>query len=649
MIEVSALGASQGGGLARRVAAEARQRPLAAAAALFLILLVAACTGAPLIVRPGPLAQDLTTVLQGPSFHHLLGTDQLGRDVLARLLYGGRVSLAAAGEGVLTFAVVGTPIGLAAGYLGGAFDRTVMWICDIALSLPGIIILLVVAAVFTGDTPLMISLGVMASPSLIRVSRAATLSVRHELYVRAAQALGLPDWRILLRHILPRVLATVLVQLTVFAAAAVVIESALGYLGLDATPPWPSWGSMIADAQTVINQSPWLIIPCGCVIALTGIACGLVGDAIREITAEGAATVDEGAASPGRESAPVSAAASPDSATLPTPADDVLLSVRDLAVKVPTPAGELAVVERVSLDIRRGECLGVVGESGSGKSMTALAILGLLPGGGRVAGGSLRFDGAELSSLSGRARTGLRGREIGYVSPEPMQALDPAVTVGAELHEIIRRHRSLPRREASREVVRLLEQVRLPNAPAVARMYPHELSGGMAQRVCIALALAGRPRLLIADEPTTALDVTIQAEILDLLTALRKEHGMAMMLVSHDWGVIADSCDRAVVMYAGQVVEWGTVEQIFSHPLHPYTEALFAAHPMRTSGGRLQTIPGRVPQPEDWLVGCRFASRCSHASADCVASNVSARRHGDEHATRCLHPERVGRVEALDA
>lgn len=649
MIEVSSLGASQGGGLARRIAGEARDRPLAAAAAAFLIILVAACIGAPLIMRQGPLAQDLTTVLQGPSGHHPLGTDQLGRDVLTRLLYGGRVSLAAAGEGVLTFAIVGTPIGLAAGYLGDAFDRTVMWICDIALSLPGIIILLVVAAVFTGDTPLMISLGVMASPSLIRVSRAATLSVRHELYVRAAQVLGLPDWQILLRHVLPRVLATVLVQLTVFAAAAVVIESALGYLGLDATPPWPSWGSMIADAQTVINQSPWLIIPCGGVIALTGIACGLVGDAIREITTERSA--GEAPAARGEGRAPLAGATptTPDAAALPGPPADTLLSVRDLAVRVPTSAGEVTVVERVSLDIRSGECLGVVGESGSGKSMTALAVLGLLPGGGRAVGGSVRFDGSELGSLSGQARAALRGREIGYVSPEPMQALDPAVTVGAELREIILRHRSVPRVEASNEVVRLLEQVRLPDATAVARMYPHELSGGMAQRVCIALALAGRPRLLIADEPTTALDVTIQAEILDLLTALRKERSMAMMLISHDWGVIAEACDRAVVMYAGQVVEWGTVEHIFRRPLHPYTEALFAAHPMRTSGGRLRTIPGRVPQPREWGAGCRFASRCPHASADCLASSVPARLHGDGHATRCLHPERVGQVEAVDA
>jgi peptide/nickel transport system permease protein len=317
---------------------------------------------------------------------------------------------------------------------------------------------------------------------------------------------------------------------------------------------------------------------------------------------------------------------------------------------VPSPDGWLTVVERVSLDVRGGECLGVVGESGSGKSMTALAILGLLPSGGRIARGSVRFDGVELGSLGGRARQRLRGSQIGFVSPEPMQALDPGVTVGSELREIIRRHRSISRGEAARETVRLLEQVRLPNAAAVARMYPHELSGGMAQRVCIALALAGRPRLLLADEPTTALDVTIQAEILDLLTTLRDETGMGMLLVTHDWGVVAEACDRAVVMYAGQVVEWGTVDDIFRQPLHPYTEALFGAHPHNTSAGRLRTIPGRVPPPAEWVGACRFAARCPYASADCLEAMVPARRLGDGHVTRCLHPERVGRrAEVIDA
>lgn len=644
----------------KQVLREARHRPLACCAAIFLVALVVSCAFAGLVAPYGPEAEDLFHILNGPSAAHLLGTDELGRDVLSRLLYGGRVSLLAAGESVLTFTVVGLPIGLISGYVGGGLDRGIMWVADIVLSLPTIIILLVVAAVLHGDAPLMISLGVIASPVLIRVTRSATLSVRQELYVKAAEILGLPRRQVLRNHVLPRVLPTVLVQLTVFASAAVVIESALGFLGLDATPPAPSWGSMVAEAATVIDQSQWMIVTTGLTIALTALSLGLVGDAIREVsTGQSLAKpkARDRARNPLNVTAPrsgqgagkvrhdleIAGARAGADAEIPFPErDDVLLSVKDLAVSVRTAVGELSLVDRVTFDVQRGECLGVVGESGCGKTMMALAILGLLPDGCRISGGRVWFDGTDVSSLPKKARKDLRGRGIGFISQEPMQALDPGVTIGSELREVIRRNRHMTRRAARKEAIRLLEQVRIPNPDAVARQYPHELSGGMAQRVCIALALTGQPKLLIADEPTTALDVTVQAEVLDLLSTLRAETDMAVLLISHDWGVIADSCDNATVMYAGEVAEWGSVPDILGHPLHPYTEALLAANPHLISTGPLTTIPGSVPPPGQWPEGCRFAARCAYRGEDCTIAAVEARSVGPQRATRCLYPERVG-------
>ncbi len=656
--------AQRGQRLRKRIWLEARHRPVAACAAAYLVAVVLACALASVIAPYNPQAESLTEILRGPSLAHLLGTDELGRDVLSRLLYGGRVSLLAAGEAVLTFAVVGLPIGLISGYVGGRLDRCVMWITDIILSLPHIIILLVVAAVLSGDVPLMISLGVIASPVLIRTTRAVTLSVRQELYVKAAEVLGLPRWRVLKNHVIPRLLPTVLVQLTVFASSALVIETALGFLGLDATPPAPSWGSMVAEGATVIDQSQWMIITTGLTIAVTSLALGLVGDAIREISTGQSIGKPASRGRPGQEKGTQSGSASsvtaderqtaaaqvrPKSATLPSDPEDALLSVRDLAITAHTANGELPVVDRVTFDLQRGECLGIVGESGCGKSMMSLAVLGLLPDGCRISGGLIRFDGRDITDLPAKARRQLRGRGIGYVSQEPMQALDPGMTVGRVLREAVRRNQGLARRPAREESLSLLERVRIPDPKAVALRYPHELSGGMAQRVCIALALAGKPQLIIADEPTTALDVTVQAEILDLLYALRADQNVSVVLISHDWGVIADSCDNAGVMYAGELVEWGRVTDIFSHPMHPYTEALLLANPHLLASGPLTTIPGSVPRPGQWPAGCRFATRCRYATEHCSAAPVEARDVGNGRVVRCLYPERVGAMrDAID-
>ncbi|MBC3191117.1 ABC transporter ATP-binding protein [Pseudonocardia sp. C8] len=293
-----------------------------------------------------------------------------------------------------------------------------------------------------------------------------------------------------------------------------------------------------------------------------------------------------------------------------------MLEVRDLTVEVATASGPTVVVDRVGLSVAAGETLGLVGESGSGKTLTSLAILRLLGSSARIAGGSVVLDGTELTELDERRMREVRGGRIGMVFQEPMTALDPAYTVGEQVAETVRRHLRLSRREAWRRAVAALDRVGIPSAAQRARDYPHHFSGGMRQRVVIAIALSCDPVLLLADEPTTALDVTVQEQILTLLAGLRDESGLAMVFVSHDLGVIADICDRVAVMYAGQIVETAPVRELFARPRHPYTDALLRCVPGPV-GTRLATIPGTVPPFEHLPAGCRFAPRCGHAAPIC--------------------------------
>lgn len=300
---------------------------------------------------------------------------------------------------------------------------------------------------------------------------------------------------------------------------------------------------------------------------------------------------------------------------------DALLSVGDLRTWFYTDQGIAKAVDGVSFEVRAGETLGIVGESGCGKTVTSLSILGLLPQPPAKIedGSSIRFNGQELLGLGERQMRALRGNEIAMIFQEPMSSLNPVYTVGNQISEALRLHRGMDRKAARKESVRLLGEVGIANPEHRVDEYPHQLSGGMRQRVMIAMALSCEPKLLIADEPTTALDVTIQAQILELLAELRGRHSMAVLLITHDLGVVAEVCDRVVVMYAGQVVESGSVYEIFADPRHPYTRGLLASLPsVDNPGQRLVSIPGTVPNPTAWPVGCRFADRCSLAGDECV-------------------------------
>ncbi|MCA3450348.1 MAG: ABC transporter ATP-binding protein [Rhodobacterales bacterium] len=292
-----------------------------------------------------------------------------------------------------------------------------------------------------------------------------------------------------------------------------------------------------------------------------------------------------------------------------------LLDLSDVSVAI----GTTALLDRISLRLDKGQILGLVGESGSGKSLTATAALGLLPLiGGRVTAGTVRFDGQDLAAMTDRQRRDLRGRRIGFVSQNPMTALDPVQRIGEQVDVVSRLHLGLSRQAARARTLDLLTQLRIPGAAALAECWPHQLSGGMRQRIVIAMALAGQPDLIIADEPTTALDVTVQAQIIQILGALVRDRGLALMLITHDMGVVAQICDRVTVLYAGRVAEEGPVAPIFAAPAHPYTAALIGCIPQDgMEKGALKGIPGAVPSALAFAPGCRFSPRCTRADDAC--------------------------------
>ncbi len=610
----------------RAFARSFRRHWLGMTAAAFLLLVLMACLAAPIIAPYPPDAEDLSSVLSGPSLHHLLGTDQLGEDVLSRLLYGGVISIEGIGEALGVAVVLGVPSGLLSAYRGRALDAVLGRVADLGLAIPAIVILLMVFALpVGGETAAMMALGFIYAPSIYRIVRGAALPLREAEYVTNARMVGVSTPRILWRHILPGVAGPLAVNLTLTAGVTLTVQTGLNYLGLGVSPPTPSWGGMIGDAQSVLDQQPWLLVPTGLTVALTILSFALLGDAIRDSLAE-AWSLETRRARAGRAAGKVT---EPQAVHAAGPG--ALLSLRGISVSDRTGR---PLTTDVSFEVKAGEAVGVVGESGCGKTLTALAVVGLLPPGTRLAGGQCWFDGERrLSPGQGKRTPG-----IGYVAQDPAVSLDPCFTVGSAIAEVVRAHSHLRRSAARSHALELMASVRIAAPAEVARLYPHQLSGGLAQRVQIAMALASEPRLLVADEPTTALDVTIQAEVLDLLRALRAERKMALLLITHDWGVVAGTCDRAVVMYAGQVVEEGTVTQLIRDPLHPYTRALLRANPQRrVPGGKLLAIPGTVPVPGSWVPGCRFAPRCSLAADDCRAGDVTLTGLADGRATRCVH------------
>ena len=560
--------------LVRRLA----KNPLAVISTLYIIGLIVAAIVAPYVAPFDPNTTDLSAVLLPADSTYLLGTDSAGRDILSRLLYGSQTTLIAAIIVIVTSIAFGVPTGLIAGYYGGKFDGIASWISNMLQSLPAIIILLAVASAFgTSIVIAMFVFGILIAPGFFRLTRTAVMGVRNELYVDAARVSGLSDFRIIVRHILKVVRAPLIIQSAIISGIAISVQSGLEFLGLGDVN-MVSWGVMLGEGFLNIWMSPNLMLWPALVISLTIAAFALLGNALRDALED---TQKISLSARKRKKAKVSSATTVNPKIADT--DKHLLSVSGLSVGYAQGDGSLnLVVDSVSLHVDKGEVLGIVGESGSGKTQTAFSILGLLPDNAQIPQGHIVFDGIEMVSASGaiisQKRMGeLRGKRIAYIPQEPMSNLDPNFRVGYQLVRPLTKLLGISKREAKAKVLNLLDMVGIVNPERVFKAYPHEVSGGMAQRILIAGAISCEPDLLIADEPTTALDVTVQAEVLDLLRDLQTRLGMGMVLVTHNFGVVADLADRVVVMQYGKIVETGDVRTILRSPQHPYTQTLLSS------------------------------------------------------------------------
>lgn len=547
------------------------RNPLGAIGAVTLLVVVVAAVAAPLIAPVGPYASSLEDVYAPISAEHPLGGDSAGRDLFARLIWGARISLGGAALATVVAMAIGVPVGLIGGYYGRAFDITASWVSDLIIALPGIVVLLALRGVIGSSVWLsMIVFGVLLAPSFYRLVRGAVVSVKNELYIDAARVAGLSDRRIIARHVLGVVRGPVIIQAATILAISLFIQAGLEFLGLGDRRQ-ASWGALLNEGFANLFRGPQLLLWPGLALGITCAALALMANAIRDALGGG------DSASRRRRGRKAAQATNPTPLTGP-PAlvfaepGEWMLRVRDLRVAYPGPDGSpIDVTDGVNLRVAAGEVVGVVGESGSGKTQTALSVLGLLSAGGRVVGGSIEFDGRVLTPAATRRAL---GREIAYIPQEPLSNLDPVYTVGSQLVEPLRVVGGLTATAARERALSLLEAVGIADPVRVFDSYPHQISGGMAQRVLIAGAVALKPRLLIADEPTTALDVTVQAEILDILRSLQQEGDMAVLFVTHNFGVVADICDRVYVMHRGAVVESNTTEAMFSTPRHEYTRHL---------------------------------------------------------------------------
>ena len=544
---------------------------IAVIAYLFVILILALFGSS--FSHWDPNKPDVFSVLQGPSAKHWFGTDSAGRDVYTRLLVGSRATLIAAALVVGTALLIGVPVGMFAGYYGGALDGTASWASNMLMSLPVMIILLSARTVIGSSIySSMFIVGVLVAPGFFRLTRTAVMAVRNELYVDAARVSGLSDIRIMSKHILTVVRAPIIIQTSMIAGIAISFQSSLEFLGLGDSS-LVSWGVMLNDGFRNIFMKPILLFWPALAISLTIASFVLFGNAFRDAL----------------EDSKKVKAKKTDSAIVvsetPAAADesDHLLSVTDLGIGYPLADGGLKkVVNEISFSVDKGEVLGIVGESGSGKTQTAFSILGLLPESAIITSGRVSFNGESLLSpekgkISEKAMREFRGKKIAYIPQEPMSNLDPNFKIGYQLVRPMIKVLGLSKADAVAKAHSLLKTVGIENTERIFNAYPHEISGGMAQRVLIAGAVSCDPDLLIADEPTTALDVTIQAEVLDLLRDLQGKFGMGIILVTHNFGVVADLCDRVVVMQNGSVVESGDVRTILKAPKEPYTQELLSS------------------------------------------------------------------------
>ncbi|TDC55599.1 dipeptide/oligopeptide/nickel ABC transporter permease/ATP-binding protein [Actinomadura sp. KC345] len=602
-------------------------------AALWIVLVVAAALLADVLPLPDHDATLSGDPRAAPSPDHPLGTDGLGRDMLSRVVHGARVSLGVGVGAVVLGLLIGGPLGLLAGYRRGLVDRIIMTGNDILLAFPALVLALAVVA-FAGPSVrnVLIVLGLLGVPAWVRLVRGVTLSFARREFVTAARALGARGATVMWREIAPNVVLPALSYAFTVMAVIVIAEGSLAFLGLSVRPPTPTWGGMINDGRSTLDTATHIVLVPSAVMFLTVLAFNLVGDRLQELTGYR----ESGLEPPrGRRRAAPPSTAPATRRDGPAP----LLDVAGLHTAFPTPRGTLRAVDGVSFTLERGRTLAIVGESGSGKSVLIRSVLGLLPDAADRSGRVYLGD-RDLTDAGPDAMRDVLGTRMATVFQDPMTALNPVRTIGTQVAEPLRVHRGMSRKQARDAAEKLLASVGIPEPRRVLRGYPHQLSGGMRQRITIAMALSCDPEVLFADEPTTALDVTVQKQIMRLLHRQSDERDMAMVLVSHDLTVVAEHADEVIVMYAGKIVEHGPAEAVFTAPRMRYTEALLRAAPDLTapSHTRLAVIDGRPPDLAAPPAGCRFHPRCPFARDRCRTDEPPLLTGDDDRSHACWYP-----------
>lgn len=598
---------------------------------LSLIILLAVF--APFVAPYDSSSTDLIgkeDVYDPPSVVHWLGTDDAGQDVFSNFIYGARVSLTVGFFAALISILVGGALGLVAGFFGGRWENFIMRLTDIMLVIPDLpLIVVIVALTKPSLLNIIFVIGLLGWTTTTRVVRSQTLAVKSRKFVLRARAIGAGKRHIIQFHILPLVMPILVVQAVLVVSLAILNESALSFIGLG-DPTTPSWGQMLnyAFSRGAMSTGAWwaLVVP-GIGIVWVVLGLTLLGQGLENIL------------NPRMESHHLMAgkpALQTEAGSSYIEDKSVVLDVQNLSIHyVQEGKSPARAVENISFQLRAGELIGLVGESGCGKTTLMLSLLRLLPSAGQIVNGRAIFNGQDLVSMADEELNQIRWSGISIIFQGAMNALNPVRTVGDQISEAILRHiPNFPKNELSARVTELLELVGI--AADHKDHFPHQYSGGMRQRAMIAMALACNPKVVIADEPTTALDVMIQAQILQLLDDLRKKLGLAVIFVTHDLGVVAELCDKVLVMYGGVTAEYAAVDAVYNQARHPYTQELIKAFPdLSKPKKKLSSIPGYPPRLEALPAGCRFQPRCPAAIQRCETEQPALHQTADGHAASC--------------
>jgi peptide/nickel transport system ATP-binding protein/peptide/nickel transport system permease protein len=643
---------------------KAARSPLGIASGILLAIILLLAILAPVLWTSQANALDVVNMRQGPSAKHWLGTNLLGQDIFYRVLVASRLSVGLALAATAIGVGAGLVLGTAPVVLGRRAGRFVTSVINVAVAFPALLLALFFAVIFgVGAQGALLAVGFASAPAFARLVRTLSASVAGLDYIAAARIAGVSRFRLLTRHVLPNIGEPLIVNATIAAGDALLSFAGLSFLGLGVQAPSYDWGQLLNDGLQDIYTRPAEALGPGVAVVIAGLAFNLFGEALA---------VGLGASAPrlGKLRSAIAAAAAKSLAAAPQPSSrtgsgDAVLEVSDLEVAFP---GGVHPVRGVSFTVHRGEAVGLVGESGSGKSLTALAVSRLLEHPAHVSATELTLLGQDLRTGNGRTGGG-RGRAAGAMSDQelrrflgikaglvfqdPMTSFNPVKRIGPQLAEVAAEHHGLTRRQAGQRAVDRLRAVRIPRAEHRARQFPHELSGGMRQRAMIGMAIMGEPALVIADEPTTALDVTVQRQVLRLLKSIQAgtdgpagsagSGDMALLFISHDITVVEQVCDRVLVMYAGKVVESLPTVGLAARARHPYTRALLAAVPSMATPRELPlaVIPGRPADPADLPAGCAFAPRCAFADAKCLDADPSLVPDDAGGEVACWHVDRV--------